>query len=334
MGWTWCRASNYYPNGNIDRKAECDAYFTEGLNEGQYEILKSTMVGGVYYAAVKKLKLYCGENADGKSQFTDLPPDKQKVFGAIFATATFKRDYLNFGYKDMDETMVPGECDCPKSIIALLTPTDNEYALLWRKRCLDKTGFRTVKISGEYELLINDRPVKLKGINHHDSNSKNDWYMTKEDYIKDPRLMKKLNINCIRTSHYPPSPVMLDLCDEMGFYVILENDLETHGFLRRYPNVSYGYDSLNKDWPCSNEMWADECLERMVRTYNRDKNHSSVIMWSIGNECGHGKNHIKMVEYLKSTDNSRLIHYEPASSKGFFEYSDVYSRMYSPISDP
>lgn len=196
-----------------------------------------------------------------------------------------------------------------------------------------KTGFRIVKISGEYELLINDRPVKLKGINHHDSNSKTGWYMTKEDYIKDLRLMKKLNINCIRTSHYPPSPVMLDLCDEMGFYVILENDLETHGFLRRYPNVPYGYDSLNKDWPCSNEMWADECLERMVRTYNRDKNHSSVIMWSIGNECGHGKNHIKMVEYLKSTDNSRLIHYEPASSKGFFEYSDVYSRMYSPISD-
>ncbi len=93
-----------------------------------------------------------------------------------------------------------------------------------------KTGFRTVKISGEYELLINDRPVKLKGINHHDSNSKTGWYMTKEDYIKDLRLMKKLNINCIRTSHYPPSPVMLDLCDEMGFYVILENDLETHGF--------------------------------------------------------------------------------------------------------
>lgn len=147
------------------------------------------------------------------------------------------------------------------------------------------------------------------------------------------KLMKQLNINCIRTSHYPPSPVMLDLCDEMGFYVILENDLETHGFLRRYPDVPYGYDSLNKDWPCSNEMWTKECLEIMVRTYNRDKNRSSVIMWSIGNECGHGENHIKMVEFLKSTDKSRLIHYEPASSKGFFEYSDVYSRMYSPISD-
>lgn len=78
MGWTWQKASHYYPNGNIDRKAECDAYFTEGLNEGQYEILKSTMVGGVYYAAVKKLKQYCSENADGKSQFTDLPPDKQR----------------------------------------------------------------------------------------------------------------------------------------------------------------------------------------------------------------------------------------------------------------
>lgn len=74
MGWTWQKASHYYPNGNIDRKAECDAYFTEGLNEGQYEILKSTMVGGVYYAAVRKLKQYCGENADGKVSLQTCRP--------------------------------------------------------------------------------------------------------------------------------------------------------------------------------------------------------------------------------------------------------------------
>ena len=166
MGWTWHRASHYYPNGNIDRKAECDAYFTEGLNEGQYEILKSTMVGGVYYAAVRKLKQYCGENADGKNQFADLPPDKQKVFGAIFATATFKRDYLNFGYKDMDETMVPGECDCPKSISALLTPTDNEYALLWRRRCLDthssKAYLAKLPIGAVIEFSRNGKTVRLE----------------------------------------------------------------------------------------------------------------------------------------------------------------------------
>lgn len=196
-----------------------------------------------------------------------------------------------------------------------------------------RIGFRTVSISEAYELLINNVPVKLKGVNHHDSSSATGWYMSKEDYIRDLKLMKKLNINCIRTSHYPPAPFMLALCDEMGFYVILENDLETHGFLRRYPNVPYGYDSLNKDWPCSNELWAKECLERMKRTYQRDKNHSSVIMWSIGNECGHGANHINMVDFLRKTDNSRLIHYEPTSAKGFFEYADVYSRMYSPISD-
>ena len=138
MGWTWYRATHYFPNGGIDRRAECDAYFMEGLNRGHYEVLKSVMVGTVYYAAVKKLKKYTGHDENGNWLYSDLPPEEQKVFGAVFITSTSKKDYYNFGYKDMDETMGPGDCDCPKSIISLLSETDNEYALHWRQRCLAK----------------------------------------------------------------------------------------------------------------------------------------------------------------------------------------------------
>lgn len=138
MGWTWYRATHYFPNGGIDRRAECDAYFMEGLNRGHYEVLKSAMVGTVYYAAVKKLKKYTGHDANGNWLYSDLPPEEQKVFGAVFITSISKKDYYNFGYKDMDETEGPGDCDCPKSIISLLSETDNEYALHWRQRCLAK----------------------------------------------------------------------------------------------------------------------------------------------------------------------------------------------------
>ena len=95
---------------------------------------------------------------------------------------------------------------------------------------VQKTGMRSIAISEKSELLINGVPVKLHGVNHHDTDPKTGWYQTPEALVKDLKLMKELNINCIRTSHYPPAPHMIELCDEMGFYVILENDMETHGF--------------------------------------------------------------------------------------------------------
>jgi beta-galactosidase len=124
--------------------------------------------------------------------------------------------------------------------------------------------------------------------------------------------MKKLNINCVRTSHYPPTPAFLEMCDELGFYVILETDIETHGILRRYANVAYRFDVESEDWPGTDHRWQKEHLERMERAVNRDKNHCSIIMWSTGNESGHGFHHKKMIEWLRSKDQSRLIHCEDA----------------------
>ncbi len=128
MGWTSYHAT-HYKNGKVDRKAECDAYFTEGLNEGFYRLEKSTMIGSVYYAAVTGLKRY----NEGKKE--DVPKDEQHTFGVVFLTSVDSKDYYNFSYKDMDETCGPFCYDCPESILKLLSPTTSEFAQKWRDGC-------------------------------------------------------------------------------------------------------------------------------------------------------------------------------------------------------
>ncbi len=176
-------------------------------------------------------------------------------------------------------------------------------------------GFRTIAISPKNEVLINGTYVKFRGVNHHDSTPHAGWVMTDEEILKDLRLMKELNINTVRTSHYPPSPRFLDYCDEMGFYVVLETDLETHGVQSRNGTYNYSryYDVEDPVWPCQDPTWRKEYVDRMERAYQRDKNHASIFMWSTGNESGHGDNHIAMIELLREKADGRLIHAEDAS---------------------
>lgn len=191
-----------------------------------------------------------------------------------------------------------------------------------------ETGFRTIEVSNTYELLINGVSVKLHGVNHHDTHPTNGWCETNEELEKELRLMKELNINCIRTSHYPPTPYFLNLCNRLGFYVVLETDIETHGTVRRRSDIPYAYDVESSDWPCTKPEWKKEHVERMERAVYRDRNQPSVIMWSTGNESGHGPNHKAMVAFLRSLNDSRLVHCEDASRKGEIYSADVYSRMY------
>ena len=189
----------------------------------------------------------------------------------------------------------------------------------------ESIGLRTFAINENNEFLVNGVSVKLKGVNHHDSHPENGWVMSDEDIINDLKLMKELNINCVRTSHYPPTPRFLNFCDKMGFYVVLETDIETHGFVRRYSNVPYGYDVETGEWPCAMEVWKDEHVERMARAYHRDKNHTSIFMWSTGNESGHGPNHIAMLEWLKTVETKRLYHAEDAS-RAFHRWDSAYNK--------
>lgn len=196
-----------------------------------------------------------------------------------------------------------------------------------------KVGMREISISENFELLVNGVSVKLKGVNHHDTNANNGYVMTYEELMTDLLKMKELNINTVRMSHYPPTPEFLNMCDELGFYVIDEADLETHGFVSR--NTGYKWDDKEKpyEWLHSMPEWENAYIERAMRMYERDKNHSSIIMWSTGNESGHGINHKKMIEWLRNRDSSRLIHCEDATRQGYHGTADVASLMYAGVDE-
>ena len=196
-----------------------------------------------------------------------------------------------------------------------------------------KAGLRKIEVSEEYALLINGVAVKLHGVNHHDTSAHRGWCQSDEELRADLLLMKELNMNCVRTSHYPPTPKFIRMCDEIGLYVVCETDIETHGFLRRLPNVPYYYDVESNAWPCTKAEWKGEFVQRMQRMVEMFKNHPSIIIWSTGNESGHGCNHIEMIRWTKERDASRLVHAEDASRKGQIHNADMYSMMYSSLSD-
>lgn len=192
-----------------------------------------------------------------------------------------------------------------------------------------KIGFRSIRISEKCELLINGVSIKLKGVNHHDTSKFRGWCQSDEELLYDLKLMKQLNINCIRTSHYPPTPKFLDMCDELGFYVVLETDLESHGFSNRFAG-GCGYDHSD-DWVCERQEWKEEFVERMKRAAILNRNHPSIIMWSTGNESNHGENHKAMLNWLLTLNDGRLRHCEDASRMGDNSNVDVVSYMYYPI---
>lgn len=191
-----------------------------------------------------------------------------------------------------------------------------------------KFGLRQITLSHRDELLINGVPVKLRGVNHHDTTPDAGWVITREQIYKDLTLMKQLHINAIRTSHYPPVPYLVELANELGFYVILETDIEAHGFIYRNPNVPYHYDNESPDWPGNVEQWRKEHLERMERALERFKNQTAVIMWSTGNESAYCSAHVDMLDYLHRRDPTRLAHCEDESRAGAPARADVFSGMY------
>ncbi|MBQ9914912.1 MAG: DUF4981 domain-containing protein, partial [Clostridia bacterium] len=191
-------------------------------------------------------------------------------------------------------------------------------------------GFREVKINENGEMLVNGVSVKIKGVNRHDSHHEL-GYTTPIDHMKrDLELMKQHNVNTIRTSHYPNSSEFLNLCDTYGFYVIDEADLECHGFIEKDAKWIWEEGTYNPEWPVHADGWEEACLERMTRMVERDKNHPSVIIWSLGNEASYGRHHDTMAKWTKNRDNTRLLHYERSCQLDEVpEIYDMISYMYS-----
>ncbi|MCM1545292.1 MAG: hypothetical protein NC110_08345, partial [Ruminococcus sp.] len=184
-----------------------------------------------------------------------------------------------------------------------------------------RIGFKTVEIKEEL-FFFNDELIKFKGVNHHDTHEDNGYVMSAEDLLLDVKLMKEYNVNAVRTSHYPPDPIFLNLCDEYGLYVIDEADIETHG---TQFNVNMKF--TGKPNILSNsKKWLPRYEDRVRRMFERDKNHPSITMWSLGNESGGWKNHDKCYEMLKQRTDIP-VHYEGAIRTPRGSY-DVISEMY------
>lgn len=187
----------------------------------------------------------------------------------------------------------------------------------------ERIGFRTVSIQGDV-FLVNGKKLKFKGVNHHETSPTNGYTMTPEEIERDVLLCKQFNIDTIRTSHYPPDPLLLELADELGVYIVDENDLETHGtFAHQLPPT---YNSISHD-----PKWEKHYLDRITRLYQRDKVHgnTAIVMWSLGNEAGGYHNTDAMYRYLKE-HTSVPVHYENAIRCKRQAY-DVGSEMYPTV---
>lgn len=176
-----------------------------------------------------------------------------------------------------------------------------------------KIGFRKIEIT-DGQLFVNGKKVFFKGVNLHEFNTHTGQVVTRKEITRNLQLMKELNINAVRTSHYPQQPLWYKLCDEYGIYLVDEANLESHG-------LGYGPDNVS-NFP----EWHAQHMDRIIRLVERDKNHASVIFWSLGNEASNGKAFFDMYDWAKARDNSRPVQYEQAYQRD--RNTDIICHMY------
>ncbi len=178
-----------------------------------------------------------------------------------------------------------------------------------------RIGFRKVELKNG-QMLVNGKAVTLKGVNRHEHDPVTGRTVSEASMLQDIKLMKQFNINAVRTSHYPNDPRWYELCDEYGLYVFDEANLESHAFWSKFT---------------LDPKWENAFVDRMQRMVERDKNHPSIIVWSLGNEAGYGPNHEAMAKWTRAYDNTRLIHYE-GNEPGYIpeaNHFDIIANMYA-----
>ncbi len=232
-------------------------------------------------------------------------------FGSkLFCSGKFENGALRFSSLEAAEW----SAEIPNLYTLYLTLSENGKKTEFIRRNI---GFKHIEIKGNV-FYFNNEKIKLLGVNHHDTDPKKGYVMSVEDLERDVKLFKEFNVNCVRTSHYPADPILLDLCDEYGIYVVDEADIETHGCMSAGPLMAGA---------CShNPEWKPRYTDRVMRMYERDKNHPSITMWSLGNEAWGYSNQDACYEELKKVSDIP-VHYEGVVRTRRFAY-DVISQMY------
>jgi beta-galactosidase len=207
-------------------------------------------------------------------------------------------------------TVMPWSAEVPRLYDGVLWSAEESVPL--------RVGFRRVEVRDGI-LQVNGARLAFRGVNRHEFDPDTGRTLDEATMLRDVLLMKQHNLNAVRTSHYPPHPRFLELCDEYGLWVIDECDLETHGFFLDWDHPIPGN-------PVTEPLWRDVLVDRMARMVERDKNHPSIVIWSLGNECGPGVNLSAMAKWTRRRDPSRVLHYERDQTSAD---TDVYSLMYA-----
>ncbi|NQT02112.1 MAG: DUF4981 domain-containing protein [Planctomycetes bacterium] len=271
-----------------------------------------------------KISNYTNQNIEGWTVEAQLyDPNKEPVLtkpltrtvSSIINEQYPQRDNVKFALLEQKiSNPRKWSAEFPNLYTLVLSLNDAEGKTVEAESC--RVGFRKVEIK-DGQLLVNGRSIKLFGVNRHEHDPDHGRAIPVSQMIQDIKLLKQNNINAVRTSHYPDDPTWYDLCDEYGIYLIDEANLESHGLKGYLSNVP---------------GWHNAFVERAVRMVERDKNHPSVIIWSLGNETGCGPNHAAMSAWIKDYDSTRPIHYEGAAGDPVdYPYVDMISRMYARI---
>ncbi len=279
-------------------------------NYSDRQDLKGYTVNAVLYDADQTAILDTPLTIDAQDIYRESFPQRgNNPFGLLSSTVKNPRKW---------------SAEDPYLYTLVLTLTDDRGKHLESRSC--RVGFRETELK-DGELHVNGQPVLLYGVNRHDHHPRTGKVVSEADMLRDILTMKRFNINAVRTSHYPNDERWYELCDEYGLYLIDEANLETHDIGGQLSN---------------DPAYADAFLQRAVRMVERDKNHPSIIFWSLGNESGSGYNHAAMAKWIQYYDRTRFVHYEGAQTTGGRQqvedellrdpdYVDMVSRMYAPI---
>lgn len=264
---------------------------------------------------------YYGRDTSTEFQAFLYDADRKQVLPTpIKKTIALNDEQVSFDLKTELENPLKWSAEQPNLYTLVLCLYDQAGQLIEAESC--RVGFRKFELKDGL-MKLNGERIVFKGVNRHEFAADKGRAVTYQDMVADIRLMKQFNINAVRTSHYPNHPLWYDLCDQYGIYLIDETNLETHGTWR------YDQEGLANAIPGSRPEWTDNVIDRCNSMFERDKNHPSILIWSLGNESYGGDNFLKMYAHLKEKDPDRLIHYE-----GIYHYreseacSDIESTMY------
>jgi len=250
-------------------------------------------------------------------EFSLMDQNKEILSGAETITVENDKNMVMFTKETENPKKWSAETPCLYTLVLTLKNSTGE--ILETAGC--KVGFRKIEIKNN-NLHVNGIPVYLKGVNLHEHHERKGHVVDKETMLKDITMMKKWNINAVRTSHYPQPVYWYKLCDQYGLYLIDEANIESHG-------MGYQKDVTLADKP----EWKAAHLDRIMKMVERDKNHPSIIIWSLGNEAGDGHNMLAAYNWIKGRDNTRPVQYEREGHRTNAKqrHSDIYCPMYAQI---